>query len=339
MQLQVAEIKQSMEFHKKHSPPKVVKVMSVSEREEAGDWHIHLRGGIRNLGPLVKRGFLAVATPANLSPTPNIPSGASGRLQLADWVTSTEHPLTARVYVNRVWHHLFGRGIVRSTDNFGEMGDRPTHPKLLDHLAESFIWNGWSTKELVWKIVHSKAYRMSSNGHPKAERKDPENQLFFRQNRRRLEAEAIRDAILTASGRLVPSRTNPNSARSMFLKIDRNQIPEMFNVFDYPNPGVVSGKRNISSVPTQALFMMNSKFVLEQTKEAAERILSASEQMEDLQRIGYAYRLSLGRKPTEKERSLALSYLDKSRVEVSEVDAWSGLIHGLFACIDFFYLN
>ena len=339
MQMQVVELKESIELHKKHSPPKVVKVMSVSEQDEAGDWHIHLRGGIRNLGPVVKRGFLAVATPANLSPTPNIPSGASGRLQLADWVASTENPLTARVYVNRVWHHLFGRGIVRSTDNFGEMGDRPSHPKLLDHLAESFIRNGWSTKELVRKIVHSKAYRMASNGNAKAERNDPENQLFSRQTRRRLEAEAIRDAILTASGRLVPSRINPNSARSMFLKIDRNQIPEMFNVFDFPNPGVVSGKRNVSSVPTQALFMMNSKFVLEETKGAAERILSASEQMEDLQRIGYVYRLSLGRKPTGKERSLALSYLDKSRGEVSEVDAWSGLIHGLFACIDFFYLN
>ncbi len=339
MQLQIMELKQSIELHKKHSPPQVVKVMSVSEREEAGDWHIHLRGGIRNLGPVVKRGFLAVATPVSRSPTPDIPAGASGRLQLADWVASIENPLTARVYVNRVWHHLFGRGIVRSTDNFGEMGDRPSHPKLLDHLAESFIRNGWSTKELVRKIVHSKAYRMASNGNAKAERNDPENQLFSRQNRRRLEAEAIRDAILTASGRLIPSRTNPNLARSIFLKIDRNQIPEMFNVFDYPNPGVVSGKRNVSSVPTQALFMLNSKFVLDETKATAERILAASEEMEDMQRIELAYRLCLGRKPTREERSLALAYLDKSRGEVSEVDSWSGLIHGLFACIDFFYLN
>jgi hypothetical protein len=180
---------------------------------------------------------------------------------------------------------------------------------------------------------------MASNGNAKAERNDPENQLFSRQNRRRLEAEAIRDAILTASGRLIPSRTNPNLARSIFLKIDRNQIPEMFNVFDYPNPGVVSGKRNVSSVPTQALFMLNSKFVLDETKATAERILAASEEMEDMQRIELAYRLCLGRKPTREERSLALAYLDKSRGEVSEVDSWSGLIHGLFACIDFFYLN
>ena len=180
---------------------------------------------------------------------------------------------------------------------------------------------------------------MASNGNAKAERNDPENQLFSRQNRRRLEAEAIRDAILTASGRLVPSLTNPNLARSIFLKIDRNQIPEMFNVFDYPNPSVVSGKRNVSSVPTQALFMLNSKFVLDETKATAERILAASEEMEDMQRIGLAYRLCLGRQPTREERSLALAYLDKSIGEVSEVDSWSGLIQGLFACIDFFYLN
>ncbi|MGY8713996.1 MAG: DUF1553 domain-containing protein, partial [Verrucomicrobiia bacterium] len=131
LELLVNELKSKIKAHQKNSPPKVVKVMSVREHNEASDWHVHRRGDIRNLGPIVRRGFLAVVTPQDLSPKPKIPKGASGRLQLANWITSPRNPLTSRVYVNRVWQHLFGRGIVESSDNFGEMGGRPTHPDLL----------------------------------------------------------------------------------------------------------------------------------------------------------------------------------------------------------------
>ena len=312
--------------------------MSVLEHKEAGDWRIHRRGEIRNLGPYVKRGFLAVATPSDLSPTPEIPKGSSGRLELADWVASSRNPLTSRVYANRVWRHLFGRGIVATPDNFGEMGRRPTHPSLLDHLAISLIENGWSTKKLIRKVVLSNAYRMSSKGAPGAIEADPQNDLFSRQNRRRLEVEAIRDAMLVASGRISFAREGMNKTRSMFQKLDRNNIPEMFDIFDYPNPGLVSGNRNASTVPTQALFMMNNGFVLEEATVAADKIL-AIKGIDDEQRLDLAYLTCLGRKPSESEKTLALAYLKGNSTESGAKEAWSGIIHGLYGCIDFRYLN
>lgn len=338
MEVLVDNLKKQIEKHKKDAPPKVGKVMSVREHKEAGDWHIHRRGGIRNLGPYVKRGFLAVATPENLSPKPEIPKGASGRLQLAEWMASSKNPLTSRVYVNRVWRHLFGRGIVPTLDNFGEMGTRPTHPKLLDHLATSFMENEWSTKKIIRKIMLSKTYRMSSLETVQALGADPQNDLFSRQNRRRLEVEAIRDAMLVASGQLDDSGESINKKRSMFEKLDRNRIPEMFNVFDYPNPGLVSGNRNTSTVPTQALFMMNSDFVLNEAKAAASKILEV-EGLNDQQRLVLAYKTALGRIPSDTENSLALAYLKKQDGDTNQQDTWAGILHGIFACLDFRYLN
>ncbi len=338
LELLVNELKSKNKAHQKNSPPKVVKVMSVLEHNKASDWHVHRRGDIRNLGPIVKRGFLAVATPQDLSSKPKIPKGASGRLQLANWITSPRNPLTSRVYVNRVWQHLFGRGIVESSDNFGEMGGRPTHPGLLDHLAVSLMENGWSTKELIRKIMLSSTYRMSSTGLSGAVVVDPENKLFFRQNRRRLEAEAIRDSILTAAGGIDSTQQEANQKRSIFLKIDRNRLPELFNVFDYPNPGVVSGNRNDSTVPTQALFMMNNEFVINEARTTAERILSF-DNMNDEERLVFTYNSCLGREPREKEKSISLAYLKSNNEKKDQLNVWSGLIHGLFACIDFRFLN
>ncbi len=338
LQALVTDLKKRIAAHKKKSPAAAGKVMSVNEGKDPGDWRIHTRGGIRNLGPYVKRGFLAVATPEGKSPKPEIPKGASGRLELADWVTSPDNPLTARVYANRVWRHLFGRGIVITMDNFGEMGSRPTHPKLLDHLATSLMKNGWSTKKLIRKIMLSKTYRMSSLETAKALEADPENDLFSRQNRRRLEVEAIRDAILVASGRFDDSGDSINQKRSMFEKLDRNRIPEMFDVFDYPNPGLVSGNRNASTVPTQALYMMNSEFVLKEANAAADKILERKE-LDDQQRLVLAYKITLGRIPNEAEKSLALAYLKKHDGETKQQDTWGGILHGLFACLDFRYLN
>ena len=334
----VADLRIKLKDHKKTAPPSAGKVMSVLEHKEAGDWRIHRRGEIRNLGPYVKRGFLAVATPADLSPTPEIPKGSSGRLELAGWVASSRNPLTPRVYANRVWRHLFGRGIVATPDNFGEMGRRPSHPELLDHLALSLIENGWSTKRLIRKVVLSSAYRMSSTGAPGAIEADPQNDLFSRQNRRRLEVEAIRDAMLVASGRISFFHEGMDKTRSMFEKLDRNKIPEMFDVFDYPNPGLVSGNRNASTVPTQALFMMNNGFVLKEAKVAADKILEVKG-LEDEQRLVLAYLTCLGRNPSESEKTLALAYLKGNSNGTGAQEAWSGIIHGLFGCIDFRYLN
>ena len=240
------KLKQEIEDRKANAPEKVRKVMSVREHKNASNSPVHLRGEIRSQGSVVPRGFLVVATPENRTTEAKIPTGQSGRLQLADWIATADNPLTARVFVNRVWHHLFGRGIVRSTDNFGKMGDRPSHPKLLDYLSRFFIENNWSTKSLIRKIVLSSTYRMSSSH---VSPKDPDNELFSRQNRRRLEAEAIRDAILLASGNVSLRDSKINQNRSLFQKIDRNKIPELFKVFDYPNPGLVTGSRNAPRRP------------------------------------------------------------------------------------------
>jgi hypothetical protein len=205
-------------------------------------------------------------------------------------------------------------------------------------LAMSFMENGWSTKKLIRKVMLSKTYRMSSMGTQGAIEADPENDLFSRQNRRRLEVEAIRDAMLVASGRLVSFGEEINKKRSMFEKLDRNKIPEMFNVFDYPNPSLVSGNRNASTVPTQALFMMNSGFVLNEAKAAAVKILEM-EGLDDQQRLVFAYKTTLGRIPSDGEKSLALAYLKKHGGSTDQQDAWGGILHGLFACLDFRYLN
>ena len=333
-QKRVEKIKGEIELHKKGQPTKVAKVMSVREQEETGNWHIHLRGGIRNLGPIVERGFLKVAMPKGASSIAEIPNGESGRLQLAKWISSPFNPLTARVYVNRVWHHLFGRGIVSSTDNFGEMGNRPTHPKLLDYLADYFVENNWSTKSLIRKIVLSNTYQMSTHVSDIAAKLDPENNLFSRQNRKRLEAEAIGDAMLLAGGKILANHPSMEKKRLSFQKLNRNKLSELFQVFDYPNPGLVSGNRNKSTVPTQALYMMNNEFVIKQARLVSEII--EKEDIDDLNsKITLAFLKCLGRFPTEEEMKTSLLFLEKKSQKVN----LEGLVHSLFACLDFRYLN
>ncbi|MBT6957042.1 MAG: DUF1553 domain-containing protein [Opitutae bacterium] len=334
---QIQEQKKKIADHKKTAPPSPGKTMSVEEHKEAGDWHVHVRGNIRSLGTKVKRGFLAVATPSERSPKPEIPKGSSGRLHLAEWVASPENPLTARVYVNRVWHHLFGRGICPTTDNFGEMGRRPTHPELLDHLTSQFIANGWSTKKLIRTIMLSGSYRMSSTASESTIQADPENELFSRQNLRRLEVEAIHDSIFAASGKLDLEKGS-KSRRAIYKKLDRNKIPEMFDVFDFPNPNLVSGVRNASTVPTQALFLLNNAFVINEAKAAAEHILT-DKNLDFEERLTRAYKTTLGRPPRKNEKSLAAKYLQQHNNDSDNPEMWAGIFHSLYACVDFRYLR
>ena len=333
-QKSVEKLKGEIEIHKRSQPPKVARVMSVLEQEKTGDWHIHLRGGIRNLGPLVERGFLKVAIPKGASSVAEIPDSSSGRLQLAKWIASSNNPLPARVYANRIWHHLFGRGIVASTDNFGEMGDRPTHPELLDYLAKYLIENNWSSKSLIRKIVLSSTYQMTTNVSAIAQKIDPENNLFSRQNRKRLEAEAIGDAMLLAGGQISANHPVLEKRRFIFQKLNRNNLSELFEVFDYPNPGLVSGNRNISSVPTQALYMMNNEFVIKQARLVSE-IIEKKETNDLNGKITLAFLKCLGRLPNAEEMKTSHLFLEKKFHKVS----LEGLVHSLLACLDFRYLN
>ena len=330
--------------------------MCVTEADKTGDYYICVRGNVHNKADKVKRGFLQVATTGKM---PTIPDNESGRRQLAEWLSSDDHPLTARVMVNRIWHHLFGSGIVRTTDNFGSTGSLPNNPELLDHLTTRFQKEGWSIKKLIREIMLSRTYQLSSRvdgNNPTVRtnlKADVENKLFWHQNRRRLEAEVIRDAMLLVSGQLDrkmggPGMPNGNivertfkftdTRRSVYTPVFRNNLLEMFEVFDFPDPNMVKGTRAASTVSSQALFLMNSPFVMAQADQAAKQRLTEGE-MSDSDRVNTAYRNTLGRLPTDGESKLALAYLGQAKTDEQRQQAWGQFYQVLFASIDFRYVN
>jgi len=329
--------------------PKRPKALSVVEEPKIEDARVHVRGLVGNQGDLVPRGFLQVAT---VGKAPGLPKAQSGRKELADWIASEQNPLTARVYANRVWHWLMGRGLVRTPDNFGTTGETPTHPELLDHLAGEFVRGGWSTKKLVRAIALSETYRRSSANDAKSElvKADPENKLWGRANRKRMEAEQLRDTLLSVSGQLklepVTGPTYPASTasdygykandtcRSMYLPVFRNSLPELFEVFDFADASVVTGQRNTSTVAPQALFMLNNPFPVEQAKASAARLLG--EKLNADERIGRAYRLCFGRAPTSGERTVTVKFLIKQK---DEKEAWAAVFQALFASAEFRYVD
>lgn len=326
--------------------PKRAMVMSVVEESKIEDARIHLRGSVQNLGDVVRRGFMQVATHG---PSPSISDKQSGRLELANWLASSSNPLTARVYANRAWHWLFGAGIVRTVDNFGTTGEMPSHPELLDYLAQQFMSEGWSVKKLVREIVRSRTYRMSSDAMVKGDL-DPENRLLWKANRRRLEAESIRDTMLTVSGKLSMERGGPtfpanlaadygykgsDNRRSVYQPMFRNALPEALEAFDMADPSLVTGKRNTSTVAPQALFMLNNPFPAEQARYAANRLL-AEKHGDDKERLDRAYRLALGRLPTDREREVHARFVSSSQ---SPVDTWTSVFHALFASADFRFVE
>ena len=351
--------------------------MSLEEAKQIEETQIRIRGNVHSKGDKVPRGFLQVASYG--SPTLPTPK-ESGRRELATWMTSSTNPLTARVLANRIWHHLFGVGLVRTVDNFGSTGETPSHPELLDHLATRLMSDEWSVKSLVREIVLSRTYGLDSrvgrviethqsgattNGgsrrlDPPYE-SDPENRLLWRQNRRRHSAEAIRDAMLLTSdsldrtmfGRTLrnPKQDGPNAnigemtyvfdetRRSVYTPILRNRLLELFEAFDFADPNLSIGRRNITTVPTQALYLMNSPFVMDQSRDAARELLSQSD-LTDEQRVVAAYRTTVGREPTPRERSLALRVISPSAENTTPSPiAWERLFQALFASVDFRFLD
>jgi hypothetical protein len=325
-------------------------VQSFDEKAKPTDMKIHIRGNIYQLGALAPRGVLQVA---NYGPAPKMPADASGRLELADWITDPANPLTARVMANRVWHWLIGEGLVRTVDNFGTTGESPSHPELLDHLAVQFVQQGWSVKKLIRAIALSKTYRLSSvRGE---QREDPENRLLAHMNHRRLDAEALRDTMLSVSGTLdfeMGGATFPANLktdvdfrfqaprRSVYVPVFRSSLPELFDVFDFANSSMVTGHRNVSTVAPQALFMMNHPFVRTQARLAAERLLGDS-QPKEARRIDHAYLRILGRHATEAEIALSQAFL-KAVIDTHEkgrVEAWTQMVQSLFSTIDFRYVR
>jgi cytochrome c553 len=248
------------------SGPKRTTIVSVVEEENPDDTCVHIRGVVHNLGPKVPRGFLSAVPVAD---PPAISTNESGRRQLGEWLARSDNPLPARVMANRAWHWLTGDGLVRTVDNFGTTGEPPSHPELLDHLASRFVEDGWSVKKLVRRIVLSRTYRLSVATDPKGLAADPENRLRWRANRRRLEAECIRDAMLSVSGQLDTTMGGPtfkpnvtadygyrhtDTRRSVYSPVFRNALPEVFEAFDFADPSMPTGRRYVSTVAPQALF-------------------------------------------------------------------------------------
>jgi hypothetical protein len=324
------------------------------------DDRVHLRGSTKKLGETVPRRFLeAFVGSENQSSLPG-----SGRLELARRITDPRiTPLVPRVIVNRLWQHHFGTGLVPTPDDFGNMGRPPTHPELLDYLAGRLIAQGWSLKAVHREMLLSRAYRMSSTGaDPQAETSDPTNALLHKARVKRLEGEAIRDAMLAISGRLTVGRDGrgtpphltpfmvgrgrPESGpldgegrRSIYLSVRRNFLSPMFLAFDFPVPFSAIGRRSVSNVPAQALTLMNNPFVIEQARLFGERML-ASSMPDDDARVRALYEHSFARPPSDAELSAAKEFLaEQTREGAKPADAWGALAHVLFNAEEFVFVN
>jgi hypothetical protein len=304
------------------------------------DVRVHVRGSYARLGEKVARHFPVILAGEKQKPI----TRGSGRLELAEWLARRDHPLTARVMVNRIWQNHFGEGIVRTPSNFGKLGERPTHPELLDYLARQFVQSGWSIKKMHRTIMLSAAYRQSSEADEKTRMSDPDNRLFGRMKRRRLEAEAIRDSLLAVAGRLDATRGGPavrdfsSPRRTLYLmtiRSDRSGFRPLFDVADSTAP---VEKRLVSTVAPQALFLLNHPFVLEQTKALTERILR--KERPDAERIRTTYLMLFGRPPGAEEIEIGQAFLARARRSAKTTKAaWEEYCQVLLCTNEFIYVD
>lgn len=322
--------------------------MTVRDRPEPEPAHINIRGSAHQLGELVPLGFLSEVAPKQ---KPTLTVGSSGRPDLADWIASKDNPLTARVWVNRIWHHLFGTGLVRTVDNFGAMGEAPSHPELLDHLAATFVEDGWSTKKLIRRILLTRTWQQASANEPAIARGvidlDPDNRLLWRGSRRRLEAEALRDTILAVTGELdaygrggpslpleIPGNFKPNATgivqdnlklpddlkfrRTIYLPQRRAgpfEAVSFIEAFGLPSTNAETGYRTDTALPSQALNLANSPFIQERARRMAKRHAHADPQA----RVRSIFRGAYHRLPTADELRLCLGFIDQLRAELSSL--------------------
>ncbi len=274
---------------------------------------LFVRGDHKNPAENVPRRFLEAIDPA---PYPT--SSGSGRLRLAEDLLRSDNPLARRVIVNRIWHHLFGRGIVATPDNFGRLGQKPTHPEMLDWLAVRFVRDGWSLKKMIRLIVTSETWQLSSNPSQLAQQRDPDNLFLSHANVRRMDAETIRDTLLSVSGRLdtrqfgAPVSGN-SGRRSVYVQVIRNSLDPFLRVFDFPEPVSAVGRRDATNVPAQSLTLMNDPRVAEYATEFASRVLDDDRLQTDEQRVRQLFVTGLGRTPTAADVSRVHRFLDKTK--------------------------
>jgi hypothetical protein len=332
--------------HAKREPPEPPRAMGVTGGGKP--MHINIRGNADQLGVIAPPGFLQVLSRPTASGTA---AAAFTRLDLADAIASRDNPLTARVFVNRVWHHLFGRGLVGTPSNFGQLGERPSHPELLDTLAVRFIEQGWSTKWLIREITLSATYRLSSRPDVANQRLDGDNQLLWRMTPRRLDFEAWRDAMLAVAGKLDLALGGPpwfgnnpkkdkdreispqdpsHGRRTLYCFISRRDPNPTLTLFDVPEPNVTSEGRAVTTSPQQQLFALNSSFMVEMSKAFAERL--GKEAADDAARIDRAWKLAFARSPSPEERQSVVDYLQAT------ANGWPQVCHAILLGNEFLFL-
>ncbi len=350
----LAEIHKELDGAKRELGPKYPIAHSLTDGKPTNT-QVNLRGNHKELGDEVPRRFLAILSPGEPQPFRE----GSGRLELARAIADSSNPLTARVMVNRVWQHHFGRGLVGTPSNFGLLGERPTHPELLDHLAAKFVASGWSLKQLHREIMLSATYRLESSGNTDAELSsldsrlstDPDNRWLWRQNRRRLEIETWRDSVLAVCGNLDRTQGGPsvnlndgnNRRRTLYAAVSRHDLNSTLRLFDFPDPNLTSEKRVVTTVPMQQLFVLNSDFMVRQAKSLVER-LNAEKLTEEGSRIELAYQTLFQRSPAESEKVLGLSFLaaplpDGIAADKVKLTAWEQYAQALLGTNEFVFVD
>jgi hypothetical protein len=327
------ELRAELKRLKDALPPAYPYLHGIGEAARVTNLRVNLRGSPYNLGEEVPRRFLAVLSNGEAAPFTH----GSGRLELAEAIV--RHPLAARVMANRIWEHLFGEGIVRTPSNFGQVGLRPTHPEMLDYLASRLVENGWSVKSLIREIVLSTTYQLSSDVSEKQYAVDPENRLLWHMNRRRLDAEAMRDSILAAAGTLDQTVGGPSvdlskdrKRRTIYAKVSRFQLDETLGLFDFPSPSITSEKRNITQVPLQRLYFLNSDFVMDQARALAPRLAAAGQQ-DDSKKISWLYELLFTREASQEDIRTGVDFLQRNS------SAWPEYIQSLIATNQFSFVD
>ncbi|MCA9009604.1 MAG: PSD1 domain-containing protein [Planctomycetaceae bacterium] len=330
--------------------------MGVRDTKQPADCKLNIKGEAHKPGDSVPRGFLT-ACQFDDADIPEVNGRQSGRLELARWLTHRNHPLTARVMVNRIWLHLFGEGIVRTPDDFGIYGERPTHPELLDYLAVRFIEEGWSIRRMIRNIVLSRTYRLSSTADEALRIADPGNTFMTRHERRRMDAETLRDSMLKVSGQLDLTPGNgsiirhrdilinlagnlhqPSNHRSIYLCYLRSSPPPELAAFDLPDFTAVTGKRDVSTIPGQALHLYNNPLVIAQAQHFSARVLKTTE--EPVTRIRFAWQQAFGRDPTPDELAEADEFLRITKNELGDISrTWASLCQALLVTNEFRYVD
>ena len=342
----------------------IPKAMAIEESEGV-DVPVLLRGNPLTPGAIVPRRFPRVLNDGRADA---LPIRGSGRCELAAWITRPENPLTARVLVNRVWRGHFGQGLVRSIDNFGRLGERPDHPELLDWLAVQFVEEGWSIKTLHRRIMLSNVYQMSTEWDSRAARVDPENRWLWRMNRRRLDAEGLRDSLLfvggvldlTRGGRTLPLENFVNLSadpvakaaregalfeslrRSVYLPVFRSALYDVFQAFDFPDPATMNGDRATTTVPSQALFMLNSPLLTKAARGLGERLFAPGIDSDET-RLDLAYTAALGRLPDTAEHADWETFLRSTIGTNNDTgerrNAWESVCRVLLSSNEFIYVD